>query len=318
MISNEVYFSPRWKDILGYKVDEIDSSFSVWEKLVHKDDLSNAFNEIDNMIKNEDKDYQFNVKFRMLGKDGRYVPILSRAKKIFDQNGELLRLVGAHVDISEIVAILETSQDITKLKNIQDELKHQAEHDSLTGLPNRVLFLDRINQSIKNAQRYSEKLAVSFIDLDHFKEVNDSLRHKVGDILLAMVSKKFSEIVRQSDTVARLGGDEFAIIISHFNKDDGASADALVKNADAAMYKVKNSGRNNYQFYTADMTEKVFERVMLETQTRQSIASRFQRRINSWHGSFDSLEPSGHGFGFARKVDRETQRIERSWYQTLH
>ena len=122
MISNEVYFSPRWKDILGYKVDEIDSSFSVWEKLVHKDDLSNAFNEIDNMIKNEDKDYQFNVKFRMLGKDGRYVPILSRAKKIFDQNGELLRLVGAHVDISEIVAILETSQDITKLKNIQDEL----------------------------------------------------------------------------------------------------------------------------------------------------------------------------------------------------
>ncbi|MFA6195718.1 MAG: EAL domain-containing protein [Sulfurimonas sp.] len=209
----------------------------------------------------------------------------------------------------EVYAVIEAAHDITELKQTQNKLKFQAEHDSLTGLPNRVLFIDRIKQSINNAKRYHEKIAVLFIDLDHFKEVNDSLGHGIGDVLLETVSQKLNNIIRKSDTVARLGGDEFAIIINHFNHidvvtsvvqnimhtlhkpllikeheiyaslsigisvypNDGLDADTLIKNADAAMYKVKNSGRNNYQFYTADMTERAFERVVLETQLRQSI-----------------------------------------------
>ncbi len=218
------------------------------------------------------------------------------ATPLFDEHGK-------------IYAVIETAHDITELKQTQNKLKFQAEHDSLTGLPNRVLFIDRIKQSINNAKRYHEKVAVLFIDLDHFKEVNDSLGHGIGDVLLETVSQKLNHIIRQSDTVARLGGDEFAIIINHFNHidvvtsvvqnimhalhkplsikeheiyaslsigisiypNDGTDADTLIKNADAAMYKVKNSGRNNYQFYTADMTERAFERVVLETQLRQSI-----------------------------------------------
>lgn len=209
----------------------------------------------------------------------------------------------------EVDAIIESAHDITELTIIQDKLKYQAEHDVLTGLPNRVLLIDRLNQSIYNAQRYNEKVGVLFIDLDNFKGVNDSLGHSIGDILLETVAQKLNKIIRKSDTVARLGGDEFAIIINRFddvdvlvsivqnimtilNKplsikeheiytsfsigiaiypDDGLNADLLLKNADAAMYKVKNSGRNNYQFYTEDMTEKAFERVVLETQLRQSI-----------------------------------------------
>ena len=242
------------------------------------------------------------------------------ATPLFDEHGK-------------VYAVIEAAHDITELKQTQNKLKFQAEHDSLTGLPNRVLFIDRIKQSINNAKRYHEKIAVLFIDLDHFKEVNDSLGHGIGDVLLEIVSQKLNSVIRQSDTVARLGGDEFAIIINHFNHidvvtsvvqnimhvlnkplsiqeheiyaslsigisiypNDGLDADTLIKNADAAMYKVKNSGRNNYQFYTADMTERAFERVVLETQLRQSIEKNqlqvyYQLQMNAKENTIIGME----------------------------
>ncbi|DAB28763.1 MAG: hypothetical protein A2513_00520 [Sulfurimonas sp. RIFOXYD12_FULL_33_39] len=227
---------------------------------------------------------------------GEEIIVELTAVPLIDENGE-------------IYGIIESAHNITELKEIQNRLKHQAEHDSLTNLPNRVLFLDRLNQSMKNVKRVSGNIAVLFIDLDHFKEVNDSLGHTVGDKLLESVAKKLQNMIRQSDTVARLGGDEFAIILEHFSNldviisivhnimhslkepmiidnqqlyvslsigisiypNDGVDADTLIKNADAAMYKAKHGGRNNYQFYTSDMTEKAFERIVLETQLRQSI-----------------------------------------------
>ncbi|MEA2111770.1 MAG: EAL domain-containing protein [Campylobacterota bacterium] len=210
---------------------------------------------------------------------------------------------------AEISAIIESAHDITKLKNAQETLQYQAEHDALTNLPNRILFLDRLKQAMKRASRADEKIAVLFIDLDHFKEINDSLGHSAGDLLLKDVSSRLLEAIRESDTVGRFGGDEFAIVIDQIKSievissivqgiinamkepflieahqfyvtmsigiavfpDDGVDVETLLKNSDVAMYKAKNSGRNNYQFYTEDMTERAFERIVLETQLRQSL-----------------------------------------------
>ncbi|MDQ7043000.1 MAG: diguanylate cyclase, partial [Sulfurimonas sp.] len=184
--------------------------------------------------------------------------------------------------------------DITKRKSIEDELKkqrnklyHLANHDQLTGLPNRVLFYDRLKQAIEQAKRNSSKIALLFIDLDHFKEINDSLGHNIGDEILKAVAKRLSEIVRAEDTVARLGGDEFTVILKGLNQgedvslvaakiveslaksiqieektlfvsssigisiypDDATSLQDLLKYADVAMYKAKDAGRSNFQYY---------------------------------------------------------------------
>jgi diguanylate cyclase (GGDEF)-like protein/PAS domain S-box-containing protein len=194
--------------------------------------------------------------------------------------------------------------------NRQNEmLMHQSRHDPLTGLPNRILFLDRLGQSIKKAKRNGEQLAVLFIDLDRFKEINDSLGHSVGDQVLRIIAKRLKESVRDSDTVARLGGDEFTLLLEsvkhpvvapfvaqklieivkepmHLNENelyltmsigisvypqDGESADILLRNADAAMYKAKDSGRNAYEFYTEEMTENAYERIVIETSLRQAL-----------------------------------------------
>jgi diguanylate cyclase (GGDEF)-like protein len=192
-------------------------------------------------------------------------------------------IVSAH----NITQLLETQQ---KLKNQTKELSHLASHDSLTKLPNRVLFIDRLTQSIKVSQREKSQLAVLFIDLDLFKEINDSLGHDIGDKVLITISERLKLCIRKSDTVARMGGDEYTIIIGDIrNKEiiteiiskvllelskpliinqhklfvtssigvslypgDGDNATELLKNADAAMYRAKSNGRNNYYFYKHD------------------------------------------------------------------
>jgi len=189
------------------------------------------------------------------------------------------------------------------------ELQHQAEHDSLTSLPNRVLFLDRLQQAIKLTQGSNQKLAILFIDLDRFKEVNDSFGHDMGDELLQVVSDSIQEVLRASDSIARLGGDEFAVLINQVNDqnvivsvlekiltlfkepftlnyrqifttcsigvavcpENGVTAENLLRNADAAMYKAKEEGRNNYQFYTQDMTKLAYDRLMMENDLRVAI-----------------------------------------------
>ncbi|MCD6172908.1 MAG: diguanylate cyclase, partial [Sulfurimonas sp.] len=224
-------------------------------------------------------------------------------------------------------------KEIKRRKTAEKELKYLAEHDPLTNLPNRVLFIDRLKQAIKNATRYNENIAVLFIDLDHFKDINDSLGHNAGDILLQTISKKLKNSIRKSDTVARLGGDEFSIILDHFNHidtiksvidniinslkepvyidnqklyttlslgvsifpQDGIDTETLIKNADIAMYKAKDKGRNNYQFYTQNMSKKAYERVVLENQLRQSIKLKemevyYQLQINAKDDSIIGME----------------------------
>ncbi len=191
----------------------------------------------------------------------------------------------------------------------KEALDHQAHHDALTQLPNRLLFSDRLEQGIAKAKRNNSKLALLFIDLDHFKEINDSLGHNIGDEVLKKVTKRLLDAIRKQDTIARLGGDEFTVIIEELKQgqdasrlaqkilevlaepiiveenilyvsssigislypSDGTSAQDLLKYADSAMYRAKKEGRNNFQFYSAEMTELAFERVVMEASLRTAI-----------------------------------------------
>ena len=217
---------------------------------------------------------------------------------------------------NQTLGVLGVSRDITEQKKTEEalreqecSLRHLAHHDPLTGLPNRLLMTDRLTQSIRKARRTGAKLAVCFIDLDHFKEINDSLGHTVGDQLLKAVSQRLRDSIREEDTVARLGGDEFTILIedltesaaigaladkvlSTFSKPfqmvdqelsittsigisifpaDGSDTEMLLRNADAAMYHAKSEGRNAYRFYSADMTERARTRVAVESALRQAL-----------------------------------------------
>jgi diguanylate cyclase (GGDEF)-like protein/PAS domain S-box-containing protein len=199
--------------------------------------------------------------------------------------------------------------DITKLKESQEKLDHLAHHDPLTGLPNRLLFHDRLQHAMVRAVRASEQLAVIFIDLDRFKNVNDTLGHHVGDELLKQVAKSLSSCLRDGDTLARLGGDEFIVLLEDIDGERGArlvaeklmrlfeqpvlvsgyelfvtgsvgislfpqdacDLNVLIRNADVAMYQAKARGRNGYAFYAPSMDGEGVERLRLEALLRRAI-----------------------------------------------
>ncbi|WP_300341631.1 PAS domain S-box protein [Accumulibacter sp.] len=199
--------------------------------------------------------------------------------------------------------------DITELRRAHDQLDHQAHHDSLTGLPNRLLLGDRLRKALQRARRDGKGLAVLFIDLDRFKNINDTLGHEVGDRVLCEVARRLGGLMREADTVGRLGGDEFLIVIEDFVEpsavshiadkilnalqgspvtveheffvgasigislfpQDGDDGETLMKNADVAMYRAKDSGRNAYEFFTKDLTQSSLARLQMETDLRRAI-----------------------------------------------
>jgi diguanylate cyclase (GGDEF)-like protein/PAS domain S-box-containing protein len=195
-------------------------------------------------------------------------------------------------------------------KEAEDRIHFMANHDALTGLPNRILLKDRLSQALFYAQRYERWVAVAFIDLDNFKIINDSLGHSVGDELLKVVAKRMVACVRSTDTVVRLGGDEFVLVLFDQPKDadiiaatlqkiraaigeplaleghdvrvtsslgvaiypnDASEVDALLGNADAAMYRAKENGRDNFQFYTPDLNTKAHELFKLQEELRNAV-----------------------------------------------
>jgi diguanylate cyclase (GGDEF)-like protein len=204
--------------------------------------------------------------------------------------------------------LLRSMQYSIERKRYQVQLEYQANYDALTGLPNRNLLHDRLRQSVF-AQRFVRSIGVVFLDIDHFKFVNDSLGHNTGDKLLQKVAERLSASVRDGDTVARLGGDEFILILNDqtgqeviyramqriigkvaepieidgeelmvtasagisLYPQDGPDVETLLKNADAAMYRAKEKGRNNFQFYTAEMNRQVNERLKMEGSLRRAL-----------------------------------------------
>ena len=244
--------------------------------------------------------------------DGQLIGVICHEKvgqvKIWEPDEQ--EFAGSMVNAISLSLEIKKRQHIQKELEIQKEtLHHHAHHDPLTDLPNRFLFDDRLNQIIKQAQRDSANIAVLFIDLDHFKGINDSMGHKVGDELLIEVARRLKNEIRQTDTLARLGGDEFSIVLNQVTNNDavvevtqnllkvmnepielrdqsfyvtlsvgvamypndGDSPEELLKNADAAMYQAKDDGRNTYQFYTQVMTEKAFERIAMEASFRNAL-----------------------------------------------
>ncbi|HXM78361.1 MAG TPA: EAL domain-containing protein [Thermoanaerobaculia bacterium] len=199
--------------------------------------------------------------------------------------------------------------DITERKRAEEQVKHLAFHDALTGLPNRLLLNDRLTMAVLQAHRSNHRLALLFLDLDRFKMINDSLGHSIGDDLLRRVAERLGGCVREGDTIARLGGDEFTVLVPGLPDDedaakiahkileairlpffidrrelfvttsigvaiyptDGNDAETLIRNADTAMYRAKEQGRDNSQLYTAAMNSKALERLSLENRLRQAI-----------------------------------------------
>jgi diguanylate cyclase (GGDEF)-like protein/PAS domain S-box-containing protein len=209
----------------------------------------------------------------------------------------------------QVVNFIKIFSDISERKEREERVRHLAHHDFLTDLPNRVLLADRIARAISMAHRTASQVAILFLDLDRFKNVNDSLGHSIGDKLLQEVARRLRACIRASDTVSRLGGDEFVLLVPEVTDagsvavlaqkvldsvarpytieghelisspsigitvfpTDGEDVETLLRNADAAMYHAKDSGRNNYQFFTPDMNIRATERLSMERSLRRAL-----------------------------------------------
>ncbi|KJR41522.1 signaling protein [Candidatus Magnetoovum chiemensis] len=245
------------------------------------------------------------------------------------------RVSGIWDDKKNLIGYVLMSRDITEKKQSQEQLKYLAHFDSLTNIPNRTLFNDRLVNSIAQAKRTGRKLALLFIDLDRFKKINDTLGHDRGDMLLKEAAQRLIKCIRESDTVARMGGDEFTVLLSNIvNSEDvslvackiisslsspfmlkghecsiGASigisifptdtsdAAILLKNADISMYKAKEQGRNNFQFYSSSMDKGALYRLKIENLMRKAIEKEelticYQPQVAINSGKLKALEAS--------------------------
>ena len=293
--NNRVYYSQRWKSMLGYREDEIGTSPEEWFNRVYPEDYEKMKLEIANHLSGLTSHLE--CEQRIQHKDGTYHWMLARGLAVWDFNGTATRMAGSQTDI-------------TDRKTAEHRLLHDAFHDTLTDLPNRALFMDRLRYAVERAKRRESYLfAVLYLDLDRFKDVNDSLGHMMGDQLLVETSQRLSESLRPTDTVARLGGDEFVLLLEDISNIGDATrvaervqkkltstfrvdghlvhisasigivlsltgyqrAEDVLRDADIAMYRAKAMGKARYEIFDPAMRDRIMERLTLETQLRRAL-----------------------------------------------
>jgi diguanylate cyclase (GGDEF)-like protein/PAS domain S-box-containing protein len=297
LVTNEVSLSKGGKAMFGFADDEIGNNMSEWNARVHPEDIARLLVQISDFF--HSKQDKFVAEYRVRCKDDSWKWILTRGMVSHrDENGRVIRMIGTHTDLTE-------------RKQAEETIQRQAHYDALTQLPNRRLFRDRLEQTIKTAKRESAPFALMLIDLDHFKEVNDTLGHDAGDFLLVDAAQRILHCVRESDTVARMGGDEFVVILPDIDAvasieriaqhiidrlaapfllgeerafisasigitlypADADDIETLMKNADQAMYVAKNLGRNRFSYFTPELQERARNRMRMTNDLRDALAS---------------------------------------------
>lgn len=279
--------------VFGRPASDFLSHPELWREMIHPDDQERVEVASQALLKAGNQD----LEYRIIRGDGEIRWLRDRCYVICDLSSKPMRLDGI-------------ATDITDRKQIEKQLAHNAYHDALTGLPNRLLFVDRLQQAIARLQRHpNEQFAVLFLDLDRFKVVNDSLGHLVGDQLLIALAHRLQSCLRPGDTVARLGGDEFTILLDSIKNVNDAimvaeriqetlqipfclnhheifttasigialneasciQPENLLRNADTALYQAKEQGKARYAVFNAEMYEQAVARLQLETDLRWAI-----------------------------------------------
>jgi diguanylate cyclase (GGDEF)-like protein/PAS domain S-box-containing protein len=203
LADNTVFFSRRWKEMLGYSEGEIGNGLDEWEKRIYPDDKAETIATLQAYLDGQTPVYQ--SEHRVKCKDGSWKWILDRGMVVErDEEGKPLRMIGTHADITE-------------RKQAEEQIHNLAFYDTLTQLPNRRMLNDRMNQAMASSKRSGRYGALLFLDLDNFKPLNDTYGHAVGDLLLKEVAHRISSCVREMDTVARFGGDEFVVMLTELD-----------------------------------------------------------------------------------------------------
>jgi diguanylate cyclase (GGDEF)-like protein/PAS domain S-box-containing protein len=293
--TGRVYYSPRWKAMLGYADVELGDDPDEWLGRVHPEDQPDVREHLAAHL--DGASPHFENEHRVRHKSGEYLFVLSRGLVVRDGRGENVRLAGSQTDI-------------TLRKQTEAQILHDALHDPLTGLPNRTLFLDRLGQALARRHRREDyRFAVLFLDLDRFKLVNDSLGHPAGDELLVGLAKRLSGCLRSEDTVARLGGDEFALLLDDigdaraaarmaerireelrqpfnlgghevfstasigitFDPESDRRPEDLLRDADTALYRAKALGRDRHELFDEAMHSRAVAILKLETDLRHAL-----------------------------------------------
>ncbi|HET9059890.1 MAG TPA: diguanylate cyclase [Acidimicrobiales bacterium] len=297
LVSGAVYFSPRWREMLGYEAKEVTATPEEWLDRAHGEDRPLLMGALGKAMAGETPTFQ--DEHRIQSAAGTYLWVQCRALAVCDAGGRPVRLVGS-------------LSDITERRRLQDQLTHQALYDNLTGLPNRALFLDRLSQAIAVSRRHPNNVfAVLWLDLDGFKQVNDTLGHLAGDQLLVQVAHRLSGHLRASDTAARFGGDEFGVLLQYLPDEAAAvqiaaraladlsepydlgdetvsvsasvgvscsvrayeRAEDAIRDADVAMYRAKSSGANRIVVYEPYMADDAVSRLHAQSALRKAMDS---------------------------------------------
>ncbi len=292
----DAYYSERWHSILGFH-ENLPATINSWTDRIHEDDKADFNRALEAHLAGNTS--HFSHEYRILTKEYQYIWVLSRGIAVTDHDGHNMRMAGSITDIS-------------KRKQAESQLVHDALHDDLTGLPNRNLMTDRLDHAIQRIQGRGEhtiEFALLFLDLDRFKNINDSLGHSVGDELLVLIANKLRDIIRPGDTVARLGGDEFAILLTEVNTlsmvthvadrvltecampvvinsheisttvsigialgtKRYTSSHEVLRDADLAMYWAKSEGKACYEIFDREMHSRVVKLQRIEHELRQAV-----------------------------------------------